>query len=105
MPQKHTIKDIAYGKTHMSEEVIDLTKEAASEHLIRMYGLTKAEARLALEVTGGLLLKEISARRNISIHTLRTHLKSIFVKMKARRQSDMVRKVMQATSGGIFKSD
>lgn len=59
------------------------------------YGLTQAEAKLAAQLAGGGGLEEAAERLGISIHTTRTHLKAIFAKTGARRQSELVSMLLQ----------
>jgi DNA-binding CsgD family transcriptional regulator len=57
----------------------------------RLYGLTPAEARLAVLLAQGHHLDEVAGILKISIHTARTHLKRILGKTHTARQSDLVR--------------
>ena len=58
--------------------------------LSELYGLTKAEQRLAIKIANGDSLSDIAIKHNTSIHTLRTQLKTIFSKIGVRRQSELV---------------
>ncbi|MEI4486430.1 helix-turn-helix transcriptional regulator [Frigidibacter sp. MR17.14] len=55
------------------------------------YGLTAAEAAVALALVGGASLREISDRRETSLHTVRNQLKSVLAKTDCRRQADLLR--------------
>jgi DNA-binding CsgD family transcriptional regulator len=55
-----------------------------------MHGLTSAEARLALLLAEGLSLKEASEALSVSVLTLRSQLKSVFVKTGVKRQTELV---------------
>jgi DNA-binding CsgD family transcriptional regulator len=59
-----------------------------------LFGLTRAEASIAVELAQGLSLYEIADTLVISRHTARNHLKHIFEKMGAHRQTDVVRLVL-----------
>lgn len=59
--------------------------------LIRQHGLTACEARVAVAISRGLAGKEICRELDISYNTLKTHLKHIYAKTRARHQSDLVR--------------
>lgn len=61
------------------------------EVLIRLYGLTPAEARLACALSRGHELADLSAEWGISRETLRTHLKRVLGKTGTVRQSELVR--------------
>lgn len=55
------------------------------------YGLTAAEASVAVCLAGGLSTNEIAERRQVSRGTVRSQLKQIFVKLGVRRQAEVVR--------------
>lgn len=55
-----------------------------------LYGLTPAEARLAAELSGGRSLVQAAVLLKITHNTARVHLRSIFAKTGARRQSHLV---------------
>ncbi|MNJ75288.1 Bacterial regulatory protein, luxR family [compost metagenome] len=57
----------------------------------QLYNLTPAETGLALELANGLSLEEASERLNIRRNTARAHLRSIFSKTGVRRQTELVR--------------
>ena len=65
--------------------------EPAAELLRRLYHLTKTEADVALRVTHGADLKEISEQLSISLATVRTHLQRVFDKTDTHRQAELVR--------------
>jgi DNA-binding CsgD family transcriptional regulator len=55
------------------------------------WGLTDAEAKLALLLTRGASLSAIAEMRQVSIHTVRTQIKSIFMKTGTHSQAELVR--------------
>jgi len=55
-----------------------------------MFGLTPAEARLAVALQSGNDVSEASVHLHISSETARKHLRSIFAKTGTRRQADLV---------------
>lgn len=59
-----------------------------------IYGLTQAEARVLLALLKGQSLPEIAKGSGVSINTVRTQTKSVFAKTGARRQSDLVARVL-----------
>jgi len=65
--------------------------EPAAELLRRLYHLTTTEADVALRVTHGVDLKEISEQLSISLATVRTHLQRVFDKTDTHRQAELVR--------------
>ena len=69
--------------------------------LRRAYGLTAAEARLALALDRGGTLVEIAARLGVSYETVRAQLKAAFTKTGTRKQRDLLALVIKATSGNL----
>ena len=54
------------------------------------FGLTHAEAEIALSLAYGLTPREIASKRSVSIHTIRNQLKSAMSKTGSRRQTELV---------------
>lgn len=77
--------------------IVFITDPAASEHvldaamLMSTYRLTPAEARVAQELLLGDGLKAIGLRMDITENTVKAHLKGIFAKTKANRQSQLIK--------------
>ena len=69
----------------------EASAEPPLHDLRRRYGLTAAEAALALVVARGEGLKAVAAERRISVATAKTHLHQIFSKTGTRRQAELVR--------------
>ena len=70
----------------------DINIEA--ETLKHMYGLSPAESRLTISLVKGASLDETAKRFNVSSHTIRTQLKSIYAKTNCRRQAELMVKVL-----------
>jgi DNA-binding CsgD family transcriptional regulator len=73
--------------------VITLRKPKSSflaETVQRQFGLTDAEAQIALSLANGASLAEIAVNRSVSVATVRVQLKSIFAKAHVHRQSELV---------------
>lgn len=68
------------------------------ETLALLYGLTPAEARLALSLLNGHSIAEAAANHNISEQTARYQLKRVFHKTNTRRQGELIR-LLAATVG------
>lgn len=66
----------------------------ATERRRQRYGLTKAEAHIAWEIVRGGGRKTAAEKRGISVATARSQLTSIFDKTGVRRQSELVRLLM-----------
>ena len=76
----------------------DLQEPASGQILGDLFGLTPAEARLAILLARGLNLAEVSTAQNISQHTARAQLKSIFAKTGVSRQAELVRLVLKSVA-------
>ena len=61
---------------------------------LKALGLTTAERDLVALMLNGLRLKEIAARRNVTLHTVRTQLAASMDKLDVHRQSDLIREVL-----------
>ena len=62
--------------------------------LRKLYSMTPAEAKLAAHMAQGWSLDQASEAWGVSLSTVRTHLKSIFIKTDTSRQVDLVRKLL-----------
>jgi DNA-binding CsgD family transcriptional regulator len=67
--------------------------------LRRHFGLTPAEARLALHLVAGEPLRSAEAKLSISYETARTHLKNIFNKTGTCRQAELVVAIVTTLPG------
>ncbi|MEP0519559.1 MAG: helix-turn-helix transcriptional regulator [Hyphomicrobiales bacterium] len=76
-----------------------MKKNTTSDLFRSSYDLTASEAKLALELTNGVTLAEYSQKRNISINTARTQLRSIFRKTETSRQPELVSLLMRTIVG------
>jgi DNA-binding CsgD family transcriptional regulator len=63
----------------------------ASRQLTELFGLSAAECRLAVALTKGQTLRNITIESGLQITTLRTQLTSILKKVGVRRQAELVR--------------
>jgi DNA-binding CsgD family transcriptional regulator/PAS domain-containing protein len=70
-----------------------------SAHLQQRFGLTPAEARLALEIAQGDGKNAAAERLGITFSTARTHLSRVFDKTGVRRQAELVRLVASLGRG------
>lgn len=61
--------------------------------LMRLYGLTRAEARLCAALLDGSSLEAISERFALTVHTLKSQLKQVFAKTDTARQAELIRRV------------
>lgn len=63
-----------------------------------LYGLSTAEADVALGLCSGLSLREIAESRCVSLHTARSQLKQVLRKMGLSRQPDLIRVVLTSVA-------
>ena len=63
------------------------------ERLIRLYGLTAAESQLAALLATGSSVASAADQLQVTRHTLRTHLKSIFAKTGVHRQTELLHQI------------
>jgi DNA-binding CsgD family transcriptional regulator len=64
--------------------------------LQRHFGLTPAEARVALHLVAGETLRSAEAKLSITYEIARTHLKNIFGKTGTCRQAELVMVILTA---------
>lgn len=61
------------------------------DRLIGLYGLTRAEAGVAMEVVRGGTTETMAERVGIAVNTFNTHLKNVFGKTNTHRQADLLK--------------
>ena len=69
------------------------------------FGLTPAEARLALHLVAGETLRSAAVKLSISYETARTSLKNIFRKTGTCRQAELVIVILTALPGCVQPID
>ncbi|MFK3819721.1 helix-turn-helix transcriptional regulator [Pseudomonas sp. NPDC089407] len=62
----------------------------------QLFNLTRAETALAMELANGLSLEEAAEVLNVRRNTARAHLRSIFSKTGVRRQTELVRIILNS---------
>ena len=72
-------------------------REPSTHLLRRVYGLTNAEADVALRVLRGDGLKPICEELSLSMATVKTHLQHVFDKTDTHRQAELVRLLLTIT--------
>jgi len=76
----------------------ELEESTSQQILGELFDLTPAESRLATLLARGLSLSDVSRAQNISQHTVRAQLKSIFAKTGVSRQAELVRLVLKSAA-------
>ncbi len=86
------------GKKFFSEEVLDLIIEMNESKAIteEPTHLTASEIEIVRLISGGLTTKEIANQKNISFHTVNTHRKNIFRKMRINNTSELIIQAIKA---------
>jgi DNA-binding CsgD family transcriptional regulator len=74
----------------------DASVTISQERLSGLFGLTPAEARVAVTIMGGSSVRETAAILGVSFHTVRHQMQSMLEKTGASRQSDLVGMLMRA---------
>lgn len=69
---------------------LDQTPRPHTAALERIFGLTNAEARLAVLLAGGATVTEAAAAHQVSVATVRSQLAAIFAKTRTSRQVELV---------------
>lgn len=72
--------------------------ELPAERIARLYGLTAAEAQLAVALATGQTLNEYAEAHALSMHTVRSALKQVFAKTATCRQAELVRLLLTHTA-------
>lgn len=93
-----------FGPTEPGQVVLYLsdpgaTFNASEEQLMETFGLSRREAGIAIALTNGLDLKEISAQKGVSLATVRTQLKGVFHKLGVNKQQDIIRILLGSGMG------
>lgn len=76
-----------------------LERQVSHEILMRLYGLTKTEAKLVQLLVGSLTLDAAAQTLDISVNTARTHLKHVFHKTGINRQAELVHRIETGPAG------
>ena len=80
-----------------------LDRQVSHEILMRLYGLTKTEAKLVQLLVGGSTLDSAATVLDISVNTARTHLKHVFHKTGINRQAELVHRIETGPAGLLVK--
>ena len=58
-----------------------------------LYGLTRAEAEVVTALCDGKGIEQLSQERGVALNTVRTQMKTIYLKMDCSRQSELVARI------------
>lgn len=90
----HIGKDLPVAAIFISDP--DSDPVSNSTVFAQLFGLTRAETRLAQILAAGQSMKDAAARLGVAQSTLRSQLKSIFAKTNTNRQGELVRLLLLA---------
>lgn len=98
LPRRHPLRlrNKACVVLYLSEQMS--TPELSPEEVVGLFGLTPAEARLAVALSQGESLAKFAANRSVSVGTARIQLKSIFSKLGINRQPELVHLISSSIS-------
>ncbi len=82
---KESLEEIKKINQHLNND-----KNQRIGNFLEKGGLTKRESQIAIELPQEYDLEKIAQSFNISIHTLRTHLKKIYKKLKINSRKDLI---------------
>jgi DNA-binding CsgD family transcriptional regulator len=74
----------------------EIKTQPPSKVIQQLFHFTPAETTLAIELANGLSLDEAAELLNIRRNTARAHLRSIFSKTGVRRQTELVRLILNS---------
>jgi DNA-binding CsgD family transcriptional regulator/PAS domain-containing protein len=92
--------DVMLAAAHQAPAALILITDLDSgpavlgKRLIELFGLTPAEACLAVALSDGKRLIDVAEERGLRMPTLRTQLRAILEKTDSRRQADLVRLIV-----------
>jgi DNA-binding NarL/FixJ family response regulator len=80
------------GRKYFGHDVLEIMLENASpkKAVTENVSLTAAETEIVRLIAEGKTTKEIANRKNVSFHTIMTHRKNIFRKVKVNNASELV---------------
>ena len=81
----------------------ELTRKTI-ERAASIFGLSKAQARVAMAISGGKDLSQAAAALGVRPNTVRTHVKRMFEKVGVRSQAALVRALLSTGAPGLSGS-
>jgi DNA-binding CsgD family transcriptional regulator/PAS domain-containing protein len=99
------VKDLTHARRHDEPAAVifvadpERPVEMDPKRLIRLYGLSRAEARVAALLGQGMRLEEVGQALGLTYETVRKHLKQIFAKTATDRQAELVRTLSLGPAG------
>lgn len=84
------------GKKYYSEAILELLLEKNKNSLQEPSNLTASETEIVRLIAEGLTTKEIALQKHVSFHTVMTHRKNIFRKLKVTNVSELMLHAIKA---------
>jgi DNA-binding CsgD family transcriptional regulator/PAS domain-containing protein len=89
-------------RLHLSERAVaaiyvtdpDQVAQKPEVILMRLYGLTPSEAKVAALIVRGTTARHVSSNLNVSYNTVKSHLKRVFAKTGTKGQGDLIRLIV-----------
>lgn len=75
------------------------SSESSFSEVARIFGLTKAEAKLTLAIVNGMTASEYADQNGVSINTAYSQIKEVLAKTGTRRQAELVKLVLEHAPG------
>jgi len=73
----------------------ETNNQSSFNEVARIFGLTKAEAKLTLAIVNGMTANEYAERHGVSINTAYSQIKEVLAKTGTRRQAELVKLVLE----------
>ncbi len=92
-----SIREVHRGGSPMSEEIARKVVQSFQhpyKECTTAYNLTKREEEILSYLIKGFFYKEISHKLNISVETVRTHIRNIYEKLQVRTRSEAILKFL-----------
>lgn len=88
--------ELIYAAMYINDPERPLAIDA--ETVSTLYKLSRTEANIAIFLANGQSVEEIAALQNRSIHTVRSHLKSLYHKTRTSNQTGLVRLILSGAA-------
>jgi len=93
---RDALQAAASGRRYISQQATEILLKQHQEEEEGNVGLTSTETEIVKAIARGLTTKEIAAERFSSVHTIATHRKNIFRKLKVNTAHEVIKYAMRA---------
>lgn len=98
IPHSRITRNASYPALSLHLSRSKTYRQPSSEVLRVFFNLTRAEARIVVLLTEELTLVDIAESLNISLNTLRVHIRSIYEKVGVSNRSALIKYVLRSTA-------